>query len=164
METYNSSLDTFSKIISSFVFFILIGGIYLSLTIHPWYGGFCLSFISALLIICFYPYRVVGYKLTADKLIIERPFVRLNKEILYSEMESAELRPKEDFKGTIRTGGNGGLFGYSGFFMNNKLGTFRAYSTNRNNRILITLKAKHEKIVISPDDIGMADALQKRLK
>ncbi len=164
METYSASLDTASKILTGFIFLMLIGGIIMSLILDPWYSGLIVSVVPALLILCLYPYRVVSYQITDEKLIIDRPFSMFNKEILLSDIESARLLTKEDFKWTIRTAGNGGLFGYTGYYANTKLGSFRMYATNGKNKLLIILKGKKDKIVISPDDASMIESLLKHLR
>lgn len=164
METYKASLDTLAKTITGIVFLLIVTGIVFMFTLEPWYGGIVLVVIPIFILVPTYLYSVKGYQLTNDKLIIQRAFSKLNKEISISEIESASLTETGDFKWTIRTAGNGGLFGYTGLFANPKLGSFRMYCTSHRNRILILLIEKHEKIVISPDDAGMADALQKRLK
>ncbi len=164
METYKASLDTTSKILTGFVFLLAIFGVVMSFMQAPWYAGLILFVIMSILIISTYAYRVISYQITDDELIIKRPFSKFDHVIALSEIDSVRLLNKEDFKWTIRTAGNGGLFGYTGYYMNNQLGSFRMFCTNHKNRILVILKARQDKIIISPDDAGMAEALQKRLK
>jgi len=164
METYKASLDTTSKILTGFVFLIAIFGVVISFMLIPWYGGLFVWVIPTILLLSTYAYRVVCYQITDEELIIKRPFSKFDYRISLSEIVSISVPDKTDFKFTIRTAGNGGMFGYSGYFMNNKLGSFRVYAPNRKNRILMVFKEKKDKIVISPDDSGMASDLQKRLK
>jgi len=164
METFTASLDTTSKIITGFIFLMVVAGVVMIFFQNPWFAGLGVAVIPALLIVFTYIYSISSYQIADDKLVIKRPFSMFDKEISLSDIESVQVPDKNDFSGTIRTAGVGGLFGYYGYFMNNKLGTFRMYATNGKNRILIILKSKKDKIVLSPDDAGMADALQKRLK
>jgi len=164
MDTYTTSLDMFAKIITGFLFIMVIAGIFISFSFYPWYGGLCVSVIPAILIFCFYPYRVASYQVTDEKLIIVRPFTSLNKEILLLDIESISLLNSDDFRGTIRTFGNGGLFGYSGYFSNSKLGTFMMYAANSRNKVVIAVKNHKYKIVISPDDTGLVSDVMKRLR
>jgi hypothetical protein len=164
METYKASLDSVSKILTGSIFLMPIAGIIIMISFIPWYGGLVLIAVPLITLVPTYMYSVKSYQITADKLIIKRAFSKLDKEIRLSEIGSVTLTEKEDFKWTIRTAGNGGLFGYTGLYANPKLGNFRMYCTNRENRILLILKANQDKIVLSPDDAGMADALQKQLK
>jgi hypothetical protein len=164
MENYKASLDTVSKIITGFVLLLGVAGIVRMCTLQPWYSGIVLVVISIVILVPTYMYSVKSYELTNEKLIIHRAFSKFNKEIPLAEIESASLTDIGDFKWTVRTAGNGGLFGYTGLYANPKLGNFRVYATKRSNRILIILKTKGDKIVITPDDAGMADELQKLLK
>ena len=164
METYSASLNIFAKIMTGFVFLLAIFGVGLSLFLDPWYGGLVLSVLMTITIVFTYIYSVQSYQITDEALVIKRPFSKFDKIISFTEIESVRLPDKAEFKWTIRTAGNGGLFGYSGYFMNNKLGAFRMFASNGKNKILIVLKNEHEKIVISPDDVEMLDVLQKHLK
>lgn len=163
METYKASLDTTSKILTGFVFMLAIFGLVITFIQNPWYVGLGVFVIPAILLVSTYFYRVNSYQITNEKLIIKRPVAKFDKEILLSEIESVSLTDKQDFKWTVRTAGNGGLFGYMGLYANTKLGSFRMYCANRKNRILILIKNNKGKVVISPDDAGMVDVLQKLL-
>jgi len=164
MENYKASLDTFSKTITGFVFLMALGGISIMASIQPWYSGLAITVVPLIVLAATYPYSVKSYQIAGDTLIIKRAFQRLDKEIPLSEIESVTIPDKSGFNWTIRTFGDGGLFGYYGLFANPKLGSFRAYATRRSNRILLVLKSQKEKIVLSPDDVGMADVLQKLIK
>jgi hypothetical protein len=50
--------------------------------------------------------------------------------------------------------GNGGLFGYYGWYSSSNIGSFFCYGTQRKNRILIQMKSG-EKFIITPDDTGI---------
>lgn len=164
MEIYKVSLDTTAWIMTAFIFLFVIIGILMTFIVQPFYAGFIVMAVPLLLIVFTYPYRVDCYEITHDSLVIKRGLAGLNRLIPFAEIESVGIPQKEDFRWTIRTMGNGGLFGYYGWYYNKKLGDFRMYATNKN-RILILLKnATHEKIVISPDDITLAEHLQKLLK
>ena len=163
METYKASLDKTAKVITAFVFLLPIGEIVVALTIPIWFARVIVIIIPVIIITFTYIYSVRRYIITDDSLIIKRPLSRLNKVIPLSEIESVSLLTKEDFRGTIRTFGDGGVFGYYGSFFNKKLRGFKMYATNRQNGILIILKNAKGEIVISPDDAGMLDSLQKRL-
>jgi hypothetical protein len=79
--------------------------------------------------------------------------VRLLKPITIAlpEIVSARLLDESEVKGTLRTFGNGGLFGYFGKFYNRQLGHMSWYCTQRKNYVLIAL-ANDKKIVLSPDE------------
>jgi hypothetical protein len=164
MEIYKASLDTTSKIITAIVFLMAVTGITMCFFKNDWYTGLILGFIPSILIVFTFIFKVQSYQITDDKLIIKRPVSIFNREILLSDIASVRLLNKQDFKGTIRTGGVGGLFGYYGYFSNIRLGNFTMYATNGKNRVLLVVGKYKSEIVISPDDAAMADDLQKRLK
>ena len=90
-------------------------------------------------------------------MIIERPAGR--KIVLLMDIKYVEVPTKESMYWTIRTLGNGGLFGYWGKFANTTYGDMTWYATRRSNYILLKLKNSRS-IVITPDDISLAQALQ----
>jgi len=62
----------------------------------------------------------------------------------------------------VRVFGNGGLFGYTGYFWNKSFGKMHWFVTQRKNYVVIDIGTKR-KIVLSPDDYdGLIDALQNR--
>jgi len=99
-------------------------------------------------ILC-YLYRSTGYQLTADQLIIHRPYK--NKIIQRTQIRKAELLEKGALKWTVRVFGNGGLFGYSGKFTNTRIGVMTWYATRTNNMVLLRMH-DGRKIVITPDN------------
>ena len=56
------------------------------------------------------------------------------------DRKDVEIVPisKDDLKGSLRTFGNGGLFGYAGYFQNKKLGKYRMYVTRLKDLSLLT--------------------------
>jgi len=162
---YKASLDTLGKIITVVVIisFLFIGqrsirALFVAAgdtTIILVHGGL-LIFMAVTLIFC-YLYSVQGYGLYDNKLIIRRPY----KDRIINLADIAEVRPVEhsEFSGTIRTFGNGGFFGYYGWYYNTHLGKMNWYVTQRKNKILIRTNGG-EKIIISPDDLGLAERLQ----
>ena len=163
MKTYKASLGTTAKIITGFVFLLALVGVFVGFIKNNWFLALMIGLILACIFFFTYIFSIQSYQITEDKLIIKRPLSGLNKEILLSEIESAKLLSKEDLQGTIRTLGDGGLFGYYGYFFNRKLGSFRMYVTNHKNLILLIVSKSKTEIVISPDDAGMLDVLQKQL-
>jgi len=174
---YTASLDKLTKTITFCVPLIFIGAIFIPLIIHiddPSFNSFkhWISIIVGILvlIVCgvVYLYRVLRYELNETELIIVRPINSLHIP-LNSIKGIIKLTREDMFPGTIRTFGNGGFFGYTGYFWNRAFGTMIFYLTQRKNLILIeTLpkegKKKGTKSVISPDDIGMEGKLIELLK
>jgi PH (Pleckstrin Homology) domain-containing protein len=162
-ENYPASLDFVAILMTGAVFSLSITGLILMISVEPWYGGLFMFASCFVLLPIFYIYSIKAYVLTNESLILKRPFPRFDKSISLSNIISARLAEKGEFKWTIRSAGNGGLFGYSGQYMNNKIGTFTMYAPNRKNKIIIKLEHPAQTIVISPDDPSMVEELNKRL-
>ncbi len=92
-------------------------------------------------------FRVTGYVLTEHFLLIRRIISNFKVEV--KDIESVEYEP-HGMKYSIRTFGNGGLFGFYGRFYNRKYGSFRAFVTDRTNVIVLRLKDKRV-LMISPE-------------
>ena len=166
---FKASLDTLSKALTAGVFILLITigqksvraltaahGETILILVH---GGILLLFVAILF--GSYMYSVRSYSVTDDELIIQRPIG--NRVIVCSDIKEIRKADKTEFSGTIRTFGNGGLFGYYGKFYNAKLGNMTWYVTQRKNSIIMLMKTG-EKIIISPDDISMFDKIQAVIK
>lgn len=93
------------------------------------------------------PFAVLGYRVEANAIIVRRPgwATRLSLE----ELVEAEVVPVA-MKRSLRTFGNGGLFGFSGRYRNRRLGAYRAYVTDR--RRTVVLQFLERTVVVSPDD------------
>ena len=162
---YKASLDTLCKVLTVgvFVLFFAIGrknvralmaahGEIAPTLIH---GGVLLLFIS--IVIGSYLFSTNRYTLTSNELVINRPIG--NKVISVADITEIRAVDTIDFSGTIRTFGNEGLFGYYGKYYNAKLGNMTWYVTQKKNRIFILTK-QGNKIIISPDDIGLLSKVQ----
>lgn len=93
-------------------------------------------------------FGVFGYSIQDRKIKVLR--LGWSKDISISDIQSVNFVPNA-MMGSIRTFGNGGVFGYIGHFRNGILGNYQAYVTHRRKTVVIrTTENKH--IVISPDD------------
>lgn len=99
-------------------------------------------------LICLY-LKPLRYEIREDEIIIRRLIksVRIRR----SDIESLKLLDKSAIKGTVRTFGVGGLFGWYGKFANSQLGDMTWYVTRRDKIVLIN-KKDGKKILISPDE------------
>ena len=109
---------------------------------YPVAGGFYKVFSF-----CYHP--AFAFMLNWSLVIINRP-VSLFK-INRIEIAKCSIVSKKEMSGTIRTFGNGGLFGYTGYYRNAKFGTMRWFATQRKNYVLIE-KINGKKIIITPDE------------
>jgi len=99
------------------------------------------------------------YSVDDDYLIIHRPL----SDIRISLDSIIEIRKvdKSELKGMIRTFGVGGLFGNYGKFYTNDLGNITMYGTQNKNYILI--RTEGEKILITPDDLGIVEHIKSKI-
>jgi hypothetical protein len=167
MIEYKASFDTLTKIIT-----ITVAIIFLSITLKTVnqlstsQNNLKTLFIPAGILIFVIATLVGSYLLSIQKYIVEDSTLVIkrafgDKRISIADIEEVRLIAKDEMRGTIRTFGNGGFFGYYGKYYNKKLGSFTLYSTQRKNRIFI--RTKHgDKLVISPDDISLADVLKAK--
>jgi hypothetical protein len=166
--TYSASLDKTSIIITTCIAILFSGLLYFNLSklqeasTQP---GILIGLIlsSLLMLIIFvgsYLYRITGYELTPSELIIHRPVS--DKVISLNTIQKVEVAEKEKMKYTIRTFGNGGLFGYFGKFSNDHYGPMHWFVSQRKNYLALHLK--NQKIyMLSPDDLSLCKDLNKRL-
>jgi hypothetical protein len=94
-----------------------------------------------------YRYRVRGYQLTNDALLIER--AGWMKQIPLAGLQSVS-GDAEAMGGSLRLFGNGGLFAITGIFWNRRLGRYRAYATDPSRAVV--LRYPDRTIVITPHD------------
>jgi hypothetical protein len=167
MREYSASLGNLSKIISTLGTIFLIG-----IFIYSGYLNYSeprkeFAFMTAfglfmiLLPVITYFYMPRFYVVTDEALLIKRRAG--NFRIPISSINKIELASKEDMRLTMRTFGNGGMFGFTGYFRNSKFGKMRWFVTQRTNYIVITTNDQ-KKYVVSPDEPEMmADDLARSI-
>lgn len=96
-----------------------------------------------------YLFRVTGYELNGQSLIIFRPI--RNRVIPLTEILRVGQVEKKSLRWSLRTFGNGGLFGYYGKFYNPTFGTMTWYASRRSNALLMQT-TNSENILITPDE------------
>jgi hypothetical protein len=111
------------------------------------------SIISSVFLLVIYfavfAFRPLHYIVKDEAVIIKRPFTDVR--LLKKNIQSVELVSKDKIKGTIRTFGVGGLFGYFGKFWNYKIGKMTWYATRANNLVLIKTIGD-QNIIITPNN------------
>ena len=157
---FNASLDKLSKLVTAIIaitslVLIVVGVIKMQedaqLLIFP------ISLLSVTLFITFL-YAPLGYEINPQNISIIR---RVNSFIIpRSEILSIEPLSDDDMGRAWRLFGNGGMFGYTGWFSSSKQGRMRWFVSQRKNYIAITLQ-NHKKYIVSPDDVdGFMQAMQ----
>lgn len=108
---------------------------------------FFVSTVLAGIFIYSYCISPKNYFITESHLIISVPLKKI--EIPLSSVREVRRLDKKELKGTIRTKGVGGLFGFTGKFHSKNLGSFEGYFTNQNNLVMVRCEKTY---IISPDD------------
>jgi hypothetical protein len=92
-------------------------------------------------------FMIRGYTILPDAILVRRLLwaTRLSR----TDLESATHDPQA-MRGSVRTFGNGGLFGATGWFWNRKLRTYRAFVTDPGRAVVLRYPTR--RIVISPSD------------
>lgn len=147
---FNASLDKLAVVITLVVTIIFAAIIIVPLVLTT---DSVQSISSILILVIIYLivflYRPLYYRTTDDLIIIHRPIIDV--KINLKDIKSVERLDKERLKGTIRTFGVGGLFGYWGKFTNGKIGAMTWYATRRDHAIIITTTS-NKKILLTPDE------------
>ncbi len=171
---YTASMDTVSKIITLLIIVLVIGIFVFSIfpklaefthTTRFWESLFGYLMSIFVMMAC-YVLRIIRYEITPAELSIIRPFNPIH--IPLNTIKGITKISREDLIVTIRIG-NGGFFGYTGFYWNRAFGWMRFYMTQRKNIILIELTPKEGKksgikFLISPDDAAMESNIIELLK
>jgi hypothetical protein len=167
MKTFAASLDNLSKIITGVlapVFILMPWLIWSALRTQQksQYESMLigLAIILPLLFLLAYLMKPLSYTIDDEgSLSINAKLA--GKKIALDQIKKAELVSKEQFGFLIRIMGNGGLFGYTGYFTAKDYGRMRWFVTNKDNTILLTLN-NDTKVVVSPDDTaGFLKAIKK---
>lgn len=166
---YSASLDKTSVIITFSIALLFAALLYFNVSKLPEASTqpsilITLILSSLLMLIIFigsYLYHITAYELTDSELIIHRPLS--DKHLSLTSISNVALVADEQMKYTIRTFGNGGVFGYFGKFSNDHFGKMIWFVTQRKNYIALHLDDKRI-YILSPDDLALCTELKSRLK
>lgn len=147
--TYSAPWGITLKTISGVTSLILIGIAVVGLLTGPkgnWIWVLSMVGIPLCILLITALFTVRGYVLTPNALLVKR--LVWNTPISLQGLQTVEA-DSNAMEGSIKTMGNGGLFSFSGFFRNKRLGSYRALATDR--RRCVVLKFDRNVIVITPD-------------
>jgi hypothetical protein len=126
------------------------------------YAGYLVLIAPLLLLtllVAFYLLKPLYITADADALTIHRIVGPVS--FPYTIICSISMLSDKDMSGSVRTFGNGGLFGYTGKYYNSRLGKMTWYCTQRKNYVLLIL-SDNKKIVLTPDNpAGLLMELRK---
>lgn len=165
---FKASLDTAAKIITGgiFLLFVYLGHRNVQEILESRADGS--NYLLPILILVFLMMVLGGtwlfspqaYEIGDGKLTVKRWIGDLGIG-LHEIVEIKELT-KEETKGTIRTFGVGGLFGYFGRFYIPGIGKVLFYATQRKNKVLIKMKDEKQ-IILTPDDLKFIQYLKSKI-
>lgn len=159
----DASLDWLAKILTTLLFGMTILLLCLLVSASQSYKGLSAgagAFILGATILYCYLYSVRYYQITDNQLVVNRVIGAVNFDL--GTLHSVERYPDIKKGISIRTFGNGGLFGYFGHFYNDGIGRFKMYSTRHRNFWILSFGA--EKVGISPDDPAFIEFLRQQAK
>ena len=114
--------------------------------------------IPVLIVIGCAAFTIRGYSIEGETLYVHRLGWRTAIDL--STLREVEVRPGAT-AGSIRTLGNGGLFGFIGRFRNGMLGAYRAFVTDASREVVLELE--DDTLVVSPGEPALfAEALERR--
>ncbi|HMG16437.1 MAG TPA: PH domain-containing protein [Saprospiraceae bacterium] len=163
---FKASLDKISWVITYILLPILvifcITTLYLALKKNPGSLSIPVSLILSFVVfgsifLISYLFSPTQYEIKLDSLYITRPIGSI--EIPLSSIKDIYPVAQDDMKFNIRTFGNGGLFGYYGYFYNRKQGKMTWYATQKRNYVIL-LTNTDKKIVLTPDDLSLVEAVK----
>jgi hypothetical protein len=156
MASFKSSLDNMARyVVPGFCIIVCVlvpalthsrvSGAGSAINMVPWFT------LTPLIVL-----MVLMYLLKPSEIVLDGGSLRIVRllgpvTIPLSEISLARPLDESEVKGSLRTFGNGGLFGYFGKFYNSQFGHMTWYCTQRKNYILIELN-NNKTIVISPDE------------
>ena len=148
---FKASLDGIAKVFSILFTLLLLSivvwQIYIFYNTPQLNSVKAVLFLLAILLVPYF-YHPLNYHIEAEEVVIRRPF---NKVLIRrSEIESVKMVDQQDMKGTLRSFGVAGLYGYYGRFSNLKIGSMLWYATQRRNYILIQTKGSNT-YILTPD-------------
>jgi hypothetical protein len=149
---FKTSLDKLAKVVTAVITILFTAIIVLQLIFIQDFGNTSSIITITTLLISYliaFIFRPISYIILDELLVIHRPL--LDIKIALTEIENIVVLDSQELKGTIRTFGVGGLWGYWGRFANSRIGAMKWYATRMNNAVLITT-GNNKKIVLTPDD------------
>ncbi len=93
------------------------------------------------------PFMVRGYRLEGDQLRVRR--LGWTSAVSLAGLQSAAI-DGEAMKSSLRVFGDGGVFGFVGYFRGSRLGPYRAWVTDRSRAVV--LRFPDRVVVVSPGD------------
>ena len=146
MKKFNAPWGKALIFISSITTLVLLFIVVIGLTRSEGGGTRILILLPLLILLGALPFIIKGYSLEGDQLLIHRSF--WTDRINLQDLENAGYQPNGMAR-SLRIGGNGGLYSFTGWYWNRKHGRYRAYVTDLNHIVVLTFQ--NRTIMLSPD-------------
>ncbi|WP_439880684.1 PH domain-containing protein [Pontibacter sp. MBLB2868] len=148
---FKASLDGVAKAFSTVYTLLIFGVIFWQVFIFfevPQSNSVIASLFLLGILLVPYCYHPINYCIQAERVVIRRPLK--NVVIRKREIERVRMVDRHEMKGTLRSFGVAGLYGYFGKFSNLEIGSMLWYATQKRNYVLIqTRDNKH--YILTPD-------------
>ena len=149
-KIFKASLGTSSKLITLLITLLFIG---ILVSNFIWFKEknsaiFLIPVFIGIYAVCIF-FMPVGYRITESEILVKRAFSTVRFKI--DDIKSIQQISEHTIAGSIRTFGNGGLFGFTGYFANADVGKMTWFITRKDTLILIDFHDE-KKVVISPNE------------
>jgi hypothetical protein len=149
---YTTKLDTSAIIITTALTFLFAALIMWQWSISDKIGNAAPIFTTSICVLIYlisYALRPLRYSITGDEVIVHRLF--RNVHIKIPDVTQVSAIPRREIFGSFRAFGVGGLFGYTGSFVNASVGRMSWYATNLNKAVLI-VTGTDKRIILTPEE------------
>lgn len=143
MKRFNAPWGKALWIVSTLATVLLLG----TSGFLSWKPGGAFDLLPLLILLGAAPFVVRGYTITPDVLLVQRLF--WSTRVPLAELQSARFDP-DALRWSIRTCGNGGLYSFTGWYWNKRVGAYRAFATDPKRAVI--LKFTKRTVVVTPDD------------
>jgi len=155
MKSFDAPYDRFTVFLTTFLLILMLGlPAFILLQTKgegPTEGFLILGLVSLIIfsvVIFTFLTRPLAYQIQ-DGLLTIQSGIRSPK-FKISEIAEVKIPQSDEMGFSIRTFGNGGLFGYTGFYQNSTFGEVEMFATRRNQYLVIRMKSG-KTIVLTPD-------------
>lgn len=144
MKSYNAPWAMSLIVISSLCTAVCIGAAIWSLRQSGWKLEW--TALIPIVVLCGCVLFIIrGYTVTSDAILVHR--LLWTTRLRLTDLQSADFEPNA-MRRSLRLFGNGGLFAFSGWFRNHKLGRYRAFVTDPERTVVLHFTRRT--VLVSP--------------
>src|SRR5262245_24437874 len=128
MDEFSASYDRTTKIVTAIACMLLAIP---AATIH----NIAVRIVAIMVVLISWAYSPRSYSFADGAIVVKRLIG--NVRVPLEGLQEARPATRDDFTGTIRLWGSGGMFGYYGWFQTRKLGRTKWYMTDRSKAVIV---------------------------